>query len=87
MTREEVEALRLKYRTGFLTALRGSDIPMTVNEVNHSGRIYCLWFDRDNKLNSRSFSEDMLVGAGDQLIFENGVFVGAQVKVRGDVPL
>lgn len=87
MEQLELDGIKDKYRTGLLTAVKGTNIPMTVHCVSRMGNVCCIWFDKDNKLNKREFPADTLVGAGDQLIFENGVFVGAQIKVRGDVPL
>ncbi len=67
------------YEKGKLTALFGSNVPMTIEYVDNV-RVTCIWFDKRNRLQRADFARLQLIGAGDELVFANGVFVRAQDK-------
>lgn len=76
-TERTIHETFLKFRTGHLTAIVGSDVPMTVSRVTARGIVETMHFNK-RKLIRGEYRPDLLIGSGPELVFANGAFVRAQ---------
>lgn len=65
------------YKAGLLTAVKGTAVAMSVERVGGDGQIHIMRFE-GAKLIREHFSPEVLIGAGDELVFSGGAFVRAQ---------
>jgi uncharacterized protein YodC (DUF2158 family) len=48
-------AISSLFRVGDVVGCRGGGPPMTVEDVDHIGRVHCVWFDHAKNLRRRDF--------------------------------
>lgn len=66
-----------QYKGGKLTAMKGTAIAMTVERVGKDGQVHTVRFVGTD-LRREKYDPKMLIGAGDELVFKDGVFDRAQ---------
>lgn len=79
-TAAELDAMLLPFKTGLLTAVKGTAVAMTCNgteRVGDSLRVSTLHFE-GTELKKGNYNPSELIGAGEELVFCGGIFVRAQ---------
>lgn len=66
-----------QYVGGKLTALKGTMIPLTVERLGKDGMVHTMRFVGTD-LRREKYEPKLLIGAGDELVFKDGVFDRAQ---------
>jgi len=66
-----------QYVGGKLTAMKGTAIPLTIERVGKDDQVHTMRFVGTD-LRREKYNHDVLIGAGDELVFKDGVFIRAQ---------
>lgn len=69
--------IETQYGAGKLTAMKNTAIALTVERVDGDGQVCTMQFVGTD-LKRERYNPDVLIGAGDELVFSSGVFVRAQ---------